>query len=62
VAPPWALKQVLILVAKFLPREKLVPQKDLADLGFKERKKKDQVLFRTLSIVFKLTISFRGAL
>ncbi|KAJ4770309.1 alpha/beta-Hydrolases superfamily protein [Rhynchospora pubera] len=49
VAPPWALQQILILVAKFLPKEKLVPQKDLADLALKETKKRDQCAYNVIA-------------
>ncbi|XP_034601279.1 caffeoylshikimate esterase isoform X2 [Setaria viridis] len=42
VVPPWPVWQVLIFVAKILPKEKLVPQKDLAELAFKEKKKQEQ--------------------
>jgi hypothetical protein len=35
-------------MAKLLPKEKLVPQKDLAELAFKEKKKQEQVtIFHT---------------
>jgi hypothetical protein len=35
-------------MAKLLPKEKLVPQKDLAELAFKEKKKREQVtIFHT---------------
>ena len=43
VVPPWPLQQVLICIAKILPRGKLVPQKDLAEMAFKEKKKQEQV-------------------
>lgn len=43
LVPPWLLTQVLIGMAKFLPKQKLVPQKDLADLAFREAKKREQV-------------------
>ncbi|KVI08873.1 Alpha/beta hydrolase fold-1 [Cynara cardunculus var. scolymus] len=43
VVPPWAVKQFLIGVAKVLPKSKLVPQKDLADMAFREPKKKPLV-------------------
>ncbi|KAF3332669.1 caffeoylshikimate esterase-like isoform X3 [Carex littledalei] len=49
VAPPWALQKILIVLAKFLPREKLVPQKDLADLAFKETKKRDQCRYNVIA-------------
>ncbi|PWA68532.1 alpha/beta-Hydrolases superfamily protein [Artemisia annua] len=40
VVPPWAVKQFLIGIAKVLPTYKLVPQKDLADMAFRDPKKK----------------------
>jgi hypothetical protein len=43
VVPPWPVRQVLIFMAKLLPKEKLVPQKDLAELAFKEKQKQEQV-------------------
>jgi caffeoylshikimate esterase len=49
VVPPWPIQQVLIFMAKLLPKEKLVPQKDLAELAFKEKKKQEQVtIFHTV--------------
>ncbi|RWW07284.1 hypothetical protein BHE74_00057770 [Ensete ventricosum] len=36
-------KQILICIAKILPREKLVPQKDLAEMSFKDIKKREQI-------------------
>ena len=43
VVPAWPVQQVLIFLAKLLPKEKLVPQKDLAELAFKEEGKREQV-------------------
>lgn len=40
VVPPWAVKQFLVGMAKVLPTYKLVPQKDLADMAFREPNKK----------------------
>lgn len=45
MVPPWFVTQILIGVAKVLPKFKLVPQKDLAELAFKDKKKKDLVGF-----------------
>jgi len=39
-------------MAKLLPKEKLVPQKDLAELAFKEKKKQEQVSV-CLSVMLK---------
>ncbi|XP_010692985.2 caffeoylshikimate esterase isoform X1 [Beta vulgaris subsp. vulgaris] len=36
--PPFILTQILIALAKVLPKSKLVPQKDLAELAFREKK------------------------
>lgn len=43
VVPPWLVTQILVGVAKFLPKQKLVPQQDLAQLAFREVKKREQV-------------------
>ncbi|KAI3432977.1 Hydrolase_4 domain-containing protein [Psidium guajava] len=43
MVPPWILTQILIGVAKFLPKQKLVPEKDLAEAAFREPKKRAQV-------------------
>lgn len=45
MAPPWLLAQILIGIAKFLPKQKLVPQKDLAEMAFKELDKREMVCF-----------------
>ncbi|KAG2538788.1 hypothetical protein PVAP13_9NG359514 [Panicum virgatum] len=49
VVPPWPVRQVLIFMAKLLPKEKLVPQKDLAELAFKEKKKQEQCSFNVIA-------------
>ncbi|GAB2288861.1 hypothetical protein Dimus_023169 [Dionaea muscipula] len=36
--PPWILTQILIGLAKLLPLAKLVPQGDLGDMAFREKK------------------------
>lgn len=38
--PPLPLQKVLIFLSKLMPQAKLVPQKDLADLAFRESNKK----------------------
>lgn len=43
MVPPWLLRQILIGVANFLPKLKLVPQKDLAEAAFRELKKRELV-------------------
>lgn len=49
VAPPWALQKILICVAKILPSMKWVPQKDLAELAFKEEKKRDLCSYNVIA-------------
>ncbi|KAK1298057.1 hypothetical protein QJS10_CPB14g00343 [Acorus calamus] len=39
VEPSWILKQILIGVAKILPKSKLVPDRDLAEMAFRDPKK-----------------------
>ncbi|XP_011021447.1 PREDICTED: caffeoylshikimate esterase, partial [Populus euphratica] len=36
MTPPWLVTQMLIGVANFLPKHKLVPQKDLAEAAFRD--------------------------
>ena len=55
VVPPWPLQQVLICIAKILPREKLVPQKDLAEMAFKEKRKQEQVGLCSYQIAYFLS-------
>ncbi|XP_054783494.1 caffeoylshikimate esterase-like isoform X2 [Prosopis cineraria] len=43
MTPPWLLTQILIGVANVLPKQKLVPQKDLAEAAFRELKKRELV-------------------
>ncbi|CAK7344357.1 unnamed protein product [Dovyalis caffra] len=38
MTPPWLLKQILIGVANILPKQKLVPQKDMAEAAFRDPK------------------------
>lgn len=49
VAPPWLLTQVLIGIAKFLPKQKLVPQKDLAEMAFKELDKREMTAYNVIA-------------
>ncbi|XAR52414.1 2-acylglycerol O-acyltransferase [Bertholletia excelsa] len=41
VTPPEPILKIITLLSKVLPKAKLVPQKDLADLAFRELKKKN---------------------
>ncbi|CAH9094689.1 unnamed protein product [Cuscuta epithymum] len=45
LVPPWLLKQVMIGVAKFLPKHKLVPLNNLGDLAFREASKRQQAAY-----------------
>nr|CAD1842332.1 unnamed protein product [Ananas comosus var. bracteatus] len=49
VVPSWPVQQILICIAKILPREKLVPQKDLAELAFKDLKKREQTSYNIIA-------------
>ncbi|KAL8240563.1 hypothetical protein R6Q59_013918 [Mikania micrantha] len=49
VVPPWAVKQFLIGVAKVLPKYKLVPQKDLGDMAFRDPKKKPLTSYNVIA-------------
>lgn len=45
MVPPWLVTKILTGMAKLLPRLKLVPQKDLAELAFREENKRKLVRF-----------------
>ena len=45
VRPPEAVVKALTLMSKCLPKAKLFPQKDLAELAFRELKKRKMVSF-----------------
>ncbi|KAH6763028.1 alpha/beta-Hydrolases superfamily protein [Perilla frutescens var. hirtella] len=47
--PPVALQQILIFLSKLMPQAKLVPQKDLADLAFRELSKKNMAPYNVIS-------------
>ncbi|CAI9110679.1 OLC1v1010748C4 [Oldenlandia corymbosa var. corymbosa] len=53
ITPPWLVKQVLIGIAKLLPKQKLVPQKDLADLACREKKKRYAMDYNVISYKHK---------
>ncbi|GAV90128.1 LOW QUALITY PROTEIN: Abhydrolase_6 domain-containing protein, partial [Cephalotus follicularis] len=48
MAPPWAIQQMLIGIAH-LPKQKLVPQKDLAEAAYRELKKREQVSYNIIA-------------
>lgn len=43
MVPPWLVTRILTGMAKLLPRLKLVPTNDLAELAFRDEKKKKLV-------------------
>ncbi|KAH6803692.1 alpha/beta-Hydrolases superfamily protein [Perilla frutescens var. frutescens] len=53
VVPPWPLAQILIGMAKLLPKQKLVPQKDLAELAFQDVKKREQTAYNIVAYKHK---------
>ncbi|XP_022134487.1 caffeoylshikimate esterase isoform X2 [Momordica charantia] len=53
MVPPWALAQVLIGVSKFLPKYKLVPQRDLAEAAFRDLKYRELTAFNVIAYKHK---------
>ncbi|KAL3525465.1 hypothetical protein ACH5RR_013837 [Cinchona calisaya] len=49
IVPPFLVRQILIVVAKLLPKRKLVPQKDLADVAFRDVKKKTMTAYNVIA-------------
>lgn len=49
VVPSWPVQQFLIGIARFLPKRKLVPQRDLADMAFKDVKKRAMCAYNVVS-------------
>lgn len=49
VIPPWPVKQFLIGIAKLLPERKLVPQKDLGEMAFRDPKKLQQTKYNAIA-------------
>ncbi|KAJ0989158.1 hypothetical protein J5N97_007514 [Dioscorea zingiberensis] len=49
VVPSWPVQQILICIAKILPKGKLVPQKDLAEMAFKDLKKREQTSYNVIA-------------
>ncbi|KAK9048325.1 hypothetical protein SSX86_032712 [Deinandra increscens subsp. villosa] len=49
VVPPWAVKKLLVGVAKVLPKYKLVPQKDLGDMAFRDPEKKPLTSYNVIA-------------
>ncbi|XP_068643546.1 caffeoylshikimate esterase-like [Aristolochia californica] len=53
IVPPWLVKQFLIHVAKLLPKGKLVPQKDIAEMAFKDLKKRKLAAYNVIAYTGK---------
>ncbi|KAL7141704.1 hypothetical protein ABFS83_08G071200 [Erythranthe nasuta] len=53
MVPPWLVTQILTGVAKLLPKHKLVPQKDLAELAFRDVKKREQTAYNVVAYKHK---------
>ncbi|XVE72069.1 hypothetical protein DITRI_Ditri11bG0009100 [Diplodiscus trichospermus] len=49
MVPPWIVKQILIGLANFLPKQKLVPQKDLAEAAFRDIKKRELTSYNVIA-------------
>ncbi|KAJ6290615.1 hypothetical protein OIU78_026373 [Salix suchowensis] len=49
MTPPWLLTQMLIGVANFLPKHKLVPQKDLAQAAFRDPKHRNLAAYNIIA-------------
>ncbi|KAH1072664.1 hypothetical protein J1N35_024992 [Gossypium stocksii] len=49
MVPPWILMQILIGVANILPKQKLVPQKDLAEAAFRDIKKRELTPYNVIA-------------
>nr|DAD35363.1 TPA_asm: hypothetical protein HUJ06_006003 [Nelumbo nucifera] len=49
MVPPWLVKQILIGVAKILPKEKLVPQKDMAEMAFRDLNKRKLTSYNVIA-------------
>ncbi|CAL8096621.1 unnamed protein product [Prunus armeniaca] len=45
VTPPAAAQKILILMSKFMPKAKLIPQKDLAELAFRDPIKRKMAVY-----------------
>lgn len=49
MAPPWLLAQILIGIANVLPKQKLVPQKNLAEAAFRDLKKREMTAYNVVA-------------
>lgn len=49
MVPPWLLAQILIGIANVLPKQKLVPQKNLAEAAFRDLKKREMTAYNVVA-------------
>lgn len=49
MVPPFLVKQILIVLANFLPKMKLVPQTDLAEAAFRDLKKREMTAYNVIA-------------
>ncbi|XP_045796338.1 caffeoylshikimate esterase-like isoform X2 [Trifolium pratense] len=49
MVPPMLLKQILIGIANILPKQKLVPQKNLAEAAFRDLKKREMTAYNVIA-------------
>ncbi|XP_047310812.1 caffeoylshikimate esterase-like [Impatiens glandulifera] len=49
MVPPWLIAQILIGVSKLLPKQKLVPQKNFADLAFRDLDKRQMTSYNVIA-------------
>lgn len=48
VVPSWPVTQFLIGISKLLPKRKLIPQRDIGDMAFKDLKKREQCKYNVV--------------
>ncbi|XP_075482148.1 caffeoylshikimate esterase-like isoform X2 [Primulina tabacum] len=53
MVPPWLVTQILIGVSKLLPKQKLVPRKDLAEMAFQDARKREQTAYNVIAYKHK---------
>lgn len=56
VTPPQQVLQALRLLSRFLPKQKLFPQKDISELAFRELKKRKMAVYNVIAYKDKLRL------
>lgn len=51
--PPWYLLKILKFLARIIPKAKLVPSGDIAEIGFQDVKKRQQAMQNIIAYVGK---------